>query len=117
MIMTKIIYGFAVIAFLLAGCTTFSLQGHWIYRDPLGQVADIDITDISKNEVYLKANKNLLSGVYEKNGDMLTMSKPDNPRAAGFKLKIVNNNDLVVVEEPRTSLTGQKHISGQLLRE
>lgn len=115
--MKKIRYGFAVIFMLVAGCTTFSLQGHWVYHDPVGQITDIDITDISKNEVYLKANKNLLSGVYQKNGDFLAMSKPDNPRAAGFKLKIVNNNELIVIEEPPTSLTGQKHISGQLQRE
>jgi hypothetical protein len=115
--MRKIYYGFVVSFMLLAGCTTISLQGHWVYHDTVGQVADIDITDISKNEVYLKANKNLLSGVYQKSGDLLVMSKPDNPRATGFKLKIVDNNELIVIEEPPTSLTGQKHISGQLRRE
>lgn len=106
-----------IVFLLVSGCATFSLQGRWEYRDPIGQTVDVDITEISKNEVYLKANKNLLSGVYKKNGDVLTISKPDNPRASGLKLRIVNNNELVVVDEPPTSLTGQKHISGQLHRE
>ena len=115
--MKKLRYSSVVLLLLIASCTTLSLQGHWIYRDPVDQVSDIDITEISKNEFYLKANKNLLSGVYQKNGDLLVMTKPDNPRAAGFKLRIVNNKELIIIEEPPTSVTGQKHISGELRRE
>ena len=114
--MKKILCSSVVLLSLLIGCAAQSLQGHWTYHDPIDHVAEIDITDLSKNEVYLKGDKSLLSGVYKKKDDLLTMTRPDNPHATGFKLRIVNNNELLVIDEPPTSLTGQKHMSGEQRR-
>ena len=106
----------ALMVFMVGCATHLSLSGHWTYRDPTNQVSEIDITSLSKDEFYFNGYKNLLSGVYKKHDDMLTMARPDNPHAAGFIIRIVNANKLLVVEEPPTSLTGQKHISGELTR-
>lgn len=100
----------------LVGCAAPDLQGRWEYAGPAGQGAQLEISVLNSDQIYVRGDKVLLSGVYERKGDILTLIKPDNPRAAGLKLRIVNDSQLVVSEEPAVALTGQKYISGVVSR-
>lgn len=106
-----------VTAWLLTGCASQpSLDGQWTYRSPAGQDAQLEISSLEKETIYIRGDKILLTGVYMRKGKYLMMQNPDNPRGEGFKLKIVNKSQLIVVEEPATPTTGQKHVSGVLYR-
>jgi hypothetical protein len=90
--------------------------GQWNLQTPAGEVSEVEITLLRKNEYYFSLLKHPISGVYTWDGKLLRMTKPDNPRMGGYAWRVQRDHTLVLVEETPVPISGMKLISSKMWR-
>jgi hypothetical protein len=100
----------------LVACTTLSkFSGSWDLTSPRGENTVVVISQLQKNEYYLNAGTHPVSGVYTYKNDLLTMTKPDNPRMDGFVWRFDEDASFVLIRAPEVELSGEKLVSSRLV--
>jgi hypothetical protein len=98
----------------LGGCAT-SLEGHWNGTLPDGQAYVVEVQDRPEKRFYLYHPELHLSGVYKlKTKELLVIEKPNNPRADGFEIQILDREHLRIISEPAARLTGTRYLGMEL---
>ncbi len=86
----------------------------WKLWLPAGFERMISIISLGDGEYMLKFAGNF-SGTYRRDGNLLRMATPDDPRLTEFAWKIKNAKTLVLVEEPPAGKTGASY-KGAILK-
>lgn len=86
----------------------------WKLWLPAGFERMISIMSLGDGEYMFKFAGNL-SGTYRRDGNMLRMVTPDDPRLTEFAWKIKNAKTLILVEEPPAGKTGASY-KGAILK-
>ena len=102
-------------AVLLSGCATTpsTLVGQWNLARPDSPLATVTVQDFGDGTFYMHGNTPM-DGVYRKDGDKLTCTKPDDPRLHPFTWRIQDERTLVLIEQPDVSIS-QERLLGSLL--
>jgi hypothetical protein len=82
---------------------------------PSGNEISISILNLGDEEYMFKFAGNF-SGTYKREGEKLVISKPTDPRLSGFVWKIKDDNTLVLIAQPDTSMTGSDYTGTTLKR-
>jgi hypothetical protein len=90
--------------------------GLWNLHTPAGEVSELRISVLTKNEYYFNLPKHPISGVYTWDGKLLRITKPDNPRMGGYVWKVQRDRSLVLVEETPVPISGVKLVSSKIWR-
>jgi hypothetical protein len=98
----------------LNGCA-LSLEGNWRATLPDGQGYVVEVQDRPEKQYYFYHPDLHLSGVYQLQGKkLLVIEKPNNPRANGFEIQILNRGHLRIISEPAARLTGIRYLGMEL---
>jgi len=90
--------------------------GRWNLQAPSGEVTEVEVRLLRKNEFYLYAPHHPISGVYTWDGKLLRITKPDNPRMNGYVWKAEHDHSLTLVEETPVPISGVKLMSAHMWR-
>ncbi|TWT39035.1 hypothetical protein [Blastopirellula retiformator] len=91
--------------------------GTWLMTLPLGAEHQVVIKATRDDKFKLVRPKLNMAGVYQANGEKLTITKPDDKRLTGFEWTAINRNTLILTGEPSTSRTGSSYLGATLTRQ
>ena len=107
-------------AYLLTACAhtgSSAYEGRWTLTALEGKQQILEIRAMESGDYYIYHPDSHLSGDYVRDGDQLIMEQPNNPRAEGFVLGIINKNHLRIIEAPPVRLTGKRYMGADLRRD
>ncbi len=84
---------------------------------PAGYEHEITLVEDYPGRYRLLPRKLNSSGYYEVRGDRLVIVEPDDARLTGFEWKIMNDNTLILIEQPPLGQTGSDYLSATLTRQ
>ncbi len=93
---------------LLASCASHDLAGRWQAQWPDGHSTELSIQQFGDKEWYLKGTPAELNGVYQLQDDQLACTKADMPRDAGFVWRVIDNQHLILIDEPSFDRLGDR---------
>ena len=92
-------------------------SGHYTMLLPRGFKRQVELLALGEERYRLKSRRNLNNlGIYEVQGNLLVMVKPDDKRLTEFQWLITNNNSLKLIAEPPARKTGGNYLGTILTR-
>jgi len=114
---SKYLFVLLLAPLFLAGCAGLSLEGSWVLENPSGTSHVVDIQDRSEKQYYFYNADLDISGIYKlKSKNILAIATPNNPRARGFEIQVIDKNHLRIIAEPSVRLTGVRYQGVELKR-
>lgn len=98
----------------LAGCAGPALVGTWQLHEAQ-RTTVVTIQGFGHGRYYLHGHTEL-DGIYRRRDRRLVCVKPNDPRLQGFIWRIVSNNKLILVTQPKLWVAKNRYLGDTLTR-